>query len=98
MLMNMLEAGGLTIVTDEVRTPDEDNPAGYFEHERVKDLEKETDKSWVREARGKVVKVISHLLPSLPDDNFYRVILARRELTEVIVSLHGYTIRDARPV
>lgn len=86
MLMKMLAAGGAPVVTDELRTSDVDNPGGYFEHERVKDLEQEKDKSWLRLARGKSLKVISHLLKALPDDNFYRVILVRRDLEEIIQS------------
>lgn len=86
MMMRMLDAAGLTILTDHERAADEDNPKGYYEHERVKALESETDKSWVAEARGKVLKVISMLLKDLPDDNFYRVIFMRRDLDEVVAS------------
>ena len=31
MAMKMLEAGGLEIVVDNIRTADEDNPKGYYE-------------------------------------------------------------------
>jgi hypothetical protein len=86
MMMKMLDAGGVPIMTDSIRAADIDNPKGYFEYERVKDLEKETDKSYVREGRGKALKVISFLLKDLPDDNFYRVIFMRRHLDEVISS------------
>jgi hypothetical protein len=86
MMMRMLDAAGLPIMTDHERTADEDNPKGYYEYERVKDLEDEADKSWVRGARGKVLKVISHLLKDLPDDNQYRVIFMRRDLDEVVAS------------
>ena len=86
MMMKMLDAAGLPIMTDHERTADEDNPKGYFEYERVKDLAEEQDKSWVRGARGKVVKVISHLLAELPDENFYRVILMRRDISEILAS------------
>lgn len=86
MLMKMLDAGGVPVLTDELRTSDVDNPGGYFEHERIKDLESEQDKSWLRQARGKALKVISHLLKALPDDNYYRVILIRRDLEEIIQS------------
>ncbi len=86
MMMKMLDATGLPIMTDHQRTADEDNPKGYYEYERVKDLKQETDKSWVRQARGKVLKVISHLLEDLPDENFYRVILMRRDFDEIIAS------------
>jgi hypothetical protein len=86
MMMKMLEAGGVPIMTDTVRTADIDNPKGYFEYERVKDLEKETDKSYIREGRGKALKVISFLLKDLPDDCFYRIIFMRRHLDEMISS------------
>jgi hypothetical protein len=86
MLMKMLEAGGLPIMTDAERSADIDNPKGYFEYERIKDLEKETDKSYVREGRGKAVKVISFLIKDLPDDNDYRVIFLRGDLDEVLTS------------
>jgi len=86
MLMKMLDAGGMEIMTDSERAADIDNPKGYFEYERVKNLEKESDKSYVREGRGKVLKVISFLIKDLPDDNDYRVIFMRRNLDEVLAS------------
>lgn len=86
MMMKMLEAGGLELMTDGIRTADEDNPKGYYEVERVKNLEHEQDKNWIRDARGKVLKVISFLLKELPDDSFYRVIFMRRDLSEVVAS------------
>ncbi len=86
MMMKMLDAAALPIMTDNERAADEDNPKGYFEYARVKDLKDEADKSWVREARGQVLKVISHLLETLPDENFYRVILVRRDFAEIIAS------------
>src|SRR5215510_2499267 len=74
MMMNMLDAGGLEILADGVRGADVDNPKGYFELERIKHLETETDKSYLRAGRGKAVKVISFLIKDLPDDNDYRVL------------------------
>ncbi len=86
MAMKMLEAGGVEIVTDGEREADEDNPRGYYEDERVKDLATATDKSWLRASRGRAVKVISFLLKDLPPDLNYRVILMRRDLEEVLAS------------
>jgi hypothetical protein len=86
MMMRMLDAGGLHAMSDGEREADIDNPKGYFELERIKHLEKETDKSYVREARGKSLKVISFLIKDLPDDNDYRVIFMRRDLEEVLAS------------
>jgi hypothetical protein len=86
MTMKMLDAAGVDIVTDELRTADDDNPKGYFELERVKDLEKESDKSYLREARGKAIKVISFLLKDLPPDNNYKILFMNRNLDEVLAS------------
>jgi hypothetical protein len=86
MAMKMLEAGGLTVVTDGLRTADEDNPKGYYEDERVKDLYQPGDKSWLREARGRVIKIISFLLKSLPADNNYKVLFMHRNLREIVAS------------
>lgn len=86
MMMKMLEGGGLPIMTDQIRTADVDNPKGYYEYERVKELEKEKDKSYIRDGRGKALKVISFLLKDLPDDNDYRIVFMRRDLTEVLAS------------
>jgi hypothetical protein len=93
MMMKMLDAVDLPIMTDHERSADEDNPKGYFEYERVKDLAEEQDKSWVRDARGKVIKVISHLLEFLPDDNFYRVVLMRRDVSEILASQNKMLVR-----
>lgn len=86
MLMNMLQAGGMPLVTDAARVADTDNPHGYFELERVKSLAEQTDRRWVQEARGQAIKVVSHLLKELPPDNFYRVVFALRDLNEVVRS------------
>jgi len=86
MLMKMLEAGGLTLVTDGQRTADEDNPKGYYEVERVKNLANEADRAWISAARGKGIKVISYLLKSLPADLNYKVLFIRRDLEEILAS------------
>jgi hypothetical protein len=86
MMMRMLEAGGIAPFSDGARSADIDNPEGYYELERVRNLEKDPDKSWVREARGRALKVISFLLRHLPDDNAYRIVYMRRHLDEVLRS------------
>jgi len=70
-------AGGLPLVTDGIRAADEDNPKGYYEVERVKNLAGETDKVTCGRAR-QGLKVISYLLRSLPRDLNYRVVFVRR--------------------
>jgi hypothetical protein len=97
MMMKMLDAADLPLITDAVRTADEDNPKGYFEDERVKDLDKSEDRGWLRDCRGKVVKIISFLLLDLPEENFYMVIFMRRNLEEVIASQNKMLVRRGEP-
>lgn len=94
MAMKMLEAGGLPVVTDGLRTADEDNPKGYYEDERVKDLHQAGDKTWLRQSRGRVIKIISFLLKSLPADNNYRVLFMHRNLKEIVASQNKMLIRQ----
>lgn len=91
MMMKMLEAGGLSPVTDNIRTADEDNPKGYYELEKVKEMK--TNASWLPDAHGKVIKVISALLQDLPSDQRYRVVFMRREMTEILASQRQMLIR-----
>jgi hypothetical protein len=87
MAMQMLAAAGVQVVTDGIRQAGEDNPKGYFEDERVKDLHEENeDRSWLRDARGKTIKIISFLLKDLPKTNNYKVIFMKRALPEVLAS------------
>lgn len=92
MLMKMLEAGGISPLTDSIRTADEDNPKGYYEFERVKAMDK-GDTAWVAEARGKAVKVISALLKYLPDAYQYKIIYIRRNMPEILASQRKMLIR-----
>ncbi|HET9905932.1 MAG TPA: hypothetical protein VFQ23_04810 [Anaerolineales bacterium] len=85
LMMSMLAAGGLEAVTDQLRVADDDNPVGYFELENVKKLIS-GEHSWLANSNGKVVKVISTLLPYLPDGYHYRIIFMRRAIEEVLAS------------
>jgi hypothetical protein len=84
LMMQMLQAGGLPLLTDNQRAADEHNPRGYFEHEGVK--HGRNDLSWLEPAGGKAVKVVHLLLLHLPADRHYRVIFMVRNLEEVIAS------------
>jgi len=97
MMMRMLEAGGMPILTDNVRIADVDNPAGYYEYERVKRL-KDGDFVWLSMAKGKAVKVISALLKYLPSTFSYRVIFMQRNLDEVLASQRQMLIRRGETV
>ena len=92
MMMKILEAGGLEVFTDNLREADEDNPKGYYELEQVKAL-KDGDVSWVKDAPGKVVKVISSLLEYLPSDYKYKIVFMLREIAEILASQKQMLIR-----
>jgi hypothetical protein len=85
MMMKMLEAGGQEILTDNLREADANNPKGYYEFERVKDL-KDGDLAWLPDAKGKVVKIVTGLITFLPADYSYKVIFMQRDLTEILSS------------
>lgn len=95
MMMAMLEAGGLPVLADGVRRADEDNPKGYYEFERVKQVKH--DKAWLPEARGKVVKMVSALLFDLPPDETYRVVFMERALPEMVASQRVMRERHGNP-
>ncbi len=84
MMMQMLNAGGMEILTDNVRLNDENNPKGYLEYQKVKNLA--SDNSWMHEGQNKVVKVIAQLLQYLPINYTYKVIFMEREMEEIIQS------------
>ncbi|SRR6266542_3223747 len=86
MMMRMLEAGGMPLMTDGVRAPDESNPRGYYELAAVKDLATSADRRWLSRARGKALKVVSPLVEHLPPTCAYQVIFMLRDLDEVIAS------------
>jgi hypothetical protein len=85
MMMRMLAAGGVTLITDAVRQPDDSNSLGFFEDERVKQLPA-GNVGWLSAAGGRAVKVVSPLLRFLPSELSYRVIFMQRPLDEVMAS------------
>src|SRR5262245_7195282 len=84
LMMQMLESGGVEIVTDNIRTADTDNPRGYYEFEKVKKIKQ--DASWLPQTRGKAFKMVSQLLYDLPASERYRIIFMERDLDEMLLS------------
>ena len=84
MMMQILEARGMEILTDNVRRSNEDNPRGYYEYEPVKKTK--SDPSWLKQAPGKAVKMVYKLLYNLPNGHEYRVIMMRRKIEQVLAS------------
>ncbi|MEB2346503.1 MAG: sulfotransferase family protein [Deltaproteobacteria bacterium] len=93
LLMQMLAAGGLPLLADDGRAPDESNPKGYLEWQGAKHLPQ--DPGAIRAARGRAVKVIAALLPSLPESERYRVLFAERDAREIDASQRAMLARQA---
>lgn len=95
LVMQMLQAGGHPILCDEHRPADADNPRGYLEYAKVRTLER--DATWLAEAEGRAVKVVSPLLSRLPTGFDYRVLFVRRDLHEVLRSQEQMLQRRNQP-
>lgn len=84
LMMQMLSAGGVPVLTDDLRPADVSNPRGYFEYEPVKWLAR--DNSCIAAGRGRAVKVIAQLVPFLPAGERYQFVFMHRDLGEVLRS------------
>jgi hypothetical protein len=84
MMMRMIEAGGVEVVTDNIRMADVDNPQGYYEFEKVKRIK--NDSSWLKGCRNKAFKMVSELLYHLPGNEKYKVVFMRRDMDEMLAS------------
>jgi len=96
MMMQILEAGGMELLVDQVRPADEDNLRGYYEFESVKQLR--WNFSWLDRAEGKAVKIICPLIGFLPPTRSYRVIFMNRRMTEIMASQTRMLERAGRRV
>jgi len=95
LMMQMLQAGGLQLLCDGQRASDEDNPQGYFEFEKVKTLK--SDSSWMAEAAGHAVKIVTTHLYDLPAGYDYKIIFMERDLREILLSQKKMLRRRGAP-
>jgi hypothetical protein len=96
LMMQMLDHGGVEVVTDSIRTADTDNPKGYYEFEQVKKIKR--DATWLPATRGKAIKMVSQLLYDLPPTEIYRIVFMERDLEEMLRSQEKMLERlDRRP-
>lgn len=94
LMMQILQAGGLPLMTDGHRTADEDNPEGYWEWEEIKKLPK--DPRILEKAKGKAVKVVSALMPSLPGKHRYKILYMVRPSAQVVDSQWAMLARQGK--
>lgn len=86
LMMQMLEAGGVRILSDGQRRADVDNPKGYYEWEPIKQIGKKPELLDADGLDGCAIKCISMLLQSLPLKHNYKVIFMTRPIDEVATS------------
>ena len=97
LMMQILQAAGLPIFTDNQRTADDSNPRGYFENNQVAGLLQNPDRSWLGGAQGHALKVVAPLLAALPLQTTeidkkhpiklnYRVLFMERDINEILGS------------
>jgi len=88
MLMQMLDGGGIPLVFDEKRKPDDNNPKGYYELAGGKIINLlQENPDYVNEFKGKgFVKITAYGMLFLPKGK-YRIIFIERDMEEVLDSM-----------
>lgn len=99
LMMQIVEAAGLSIFTDGKRLADDSNQRGYYEHDRISGLLQQSDRSWLAATRGQALKIVAPLLSALPlrfkpDQEgaqprkapSYRILFMERDIREILAS------------
>jgi len=94
MMMQMLAAGGIPVLADDLRAADENNVRGYLEFDPVKRLA--ADNRWLRDSVGRAVKIVSPLLSHLDPTLTYRIVHMVRPVREVVASQRTMVSRLGR--
>ncbi len=92
LMMQILNKSELDIFSDGIRQKDISNPEGYYELEAVKGIVR--DNSFLKNALGKVVKIVAPLPIYMDKSLSYRVIFMRREIDEVLKSQEKMLNKD----
>lgn len=86
LMMQILEAGGVPVVYDNLRKPDMNNPKGYYELNDGKVIDKLLKKSFPMDKyKGKFIKITAYGLNLLPKGK-YDVIYMIRNTDEIVES------------
>jgi hypothetical protein len=92
LMMQLLNKSSLEILSDGIRQKDISNPEGYFELEAVKGIVR--DNSFLKDAEGKVVKIVAPLPIYLDKSLNYRIVFMRRDIEEVLRSQEKMLNKD----
>ena len=92
LMMQLLNKSTLEILSDGIRQKDISNPEGYYELEAVKGIVR--DNSFLKDALGKVVKIVAPLPIYLDKSLDYRIVFMRREIEEVLRSQEKMLNKD----
>jgi len=92
LMMQLINRTTIPVLSDGIREKDSNNPEGYYELEAVKGIVK--DNSFLKEAVGKVVKIVAPLPQFLDTSLAYRVIFMRREIEEILRSQEKMLNKD----
>lgn len=84
LMMQILEKSEISLLYDDKRLKDNSNPEGYYELEAVKRIV--ADNSFLDEAIGKAIKIVSPLPMFINLKHKYKVIFMRREMDEILRS------------
>jgi hypothetical protein len=91
-MMQLLNKSSLDILSDGIRQKDISNPEGYYELEAVKGIVR--DNSFLKDAAGKVVKIVAPLPIYLDKSLDYRIVFMRRDIEEVLKSQEKMLNKD----
>jgi tetratricopeptide (TPR) repeat protein len=86
LMMQMLDAGGMSIVSDGQRAADDDNPRGYYEWEEIKQIAKKPELLDGDDMDRRAIKCLSMLIARMPAHHRYKVIFMMRPIEEVVAS------------
>ena len=84
LIMQILEAAGLPVLTDNVRNADSHNINGYYEYSKVNSMN--IDSSVLDQGLGKCLKIYAAFILNLPKKYNYKFIIMDRPLEEIFPS------------
>lgn len=92
LMMQIFDKSPLPVLTDGNREKDINNPEGYYELDAVKAIVK--DNSFLKDAEGKVVKIVAPLPIYLDKTLSYRAVFMRRDMDEILRSQEKMLNKD----